>query len=279
MSSPYRVHCPPEAEAPEVEHPYARVLRAQRIKTRLLAAGTLTAAAVALVAIASTRSANAQARRAEVRARVTEVERERVATAKQAIEDARRRAHEAQARFEHGLEEARARGDGALATCPPRGTLAGRKPTLSVVEDAAHGLPSRIVDDVLADARRAEIHVDAGRFEDAAAYGRALSSPNRFGRELVVVARETKAPQVRSMTSYVPGEVTGRAYLWDFEEGRVLCAADVHATSSQEIGFSYLGAPDAKAESGRTSRLMATLSDDLTRAVERAATEALFASR
>lgn len=290
MTSPYRVPSPPEAEAPEADHPYEEVLRRQRRRTRLSVAGALLAATIGLVAFARERAATAEARRAEVRARVTEAERERITTIRQSIDAARSRAHEAEAQFTRGIEEARAKGDDALATCA-HGTaapasaagnvarLGSRRFVLSVVEEAAHGVPSRVVDEVLADARRAEIHLEAGRYEDASAYALALSSPARLGRELVVIAKKATPPQMTSLTSYVPGEVEGRAYLWDFREARVLCAADVHATSSREIGFTYAGAPDAKAESGRTTRLVETLEGDLSNAVERAATDALFATR
>lgn len=230
-----------------------------------------------------TRSANAAARRAEAQARATAFERDRYDTARAAIDAARARAFEMQTSFERGMEEARAKGDAALEACPYRVTLdagrpfAGRKLTVSIVDDAAHGLPSRTVDEVLADTRRAEIHVNARRYDDAIAYAEALKSPNRFARELVVVTAQSKKPEVTSLTTYVPGEVRGRAYLWDFQAERVLCAADVHATSSREIGFTYAGAPDAEARAGRTTRLLASLSEDLVTAVEHAATTALFA--
>ncbi len=285
MSSPYRVPSPPEAELPESEHPYERVLRAQQRRARLVAAAAMVAAASGLVASVITRSASATARRAEAQARASAFQRERYDAARAAIDTARARALEAQARFERGMEEARAKGDAALSPCPagvslPTGqtfAAATRRVLVSVVDDAAHGLPSRTVDEVLVDARRAEIHVNAGRYEDAITGARALTSPSRFGRELVVVTTAAKTPEVTSATTFVPGEVHGRAYLWDFQSSRVLCAADVHATSSREIGFTYAAAPDAEVQAGRTTRLLASLSDDLATAVERAATTALFA--
>ena len=119
----------------------------------------------------------------------------------------------------------------------------------------------------------------AGRLDTAAAYARSLMSSARYGHEIVVVAKTARAPRLTSGSSYEPGVVEGRAYLWSFAEGRVLCAADVKASSSPEVDFTYLGTPDAKAEAGRTSRLATTLEEDLARGVERSAREALVRAR
>lgn len=278
MASPYRVPCAPETEAPEVEHPYVRVLRSQHRRARVLAAFAVVGVAFAVAGFASSRSASADARRASARARVSELERENTALARNAVEVARSHVHATQQRFEQGMAAARARGDGALAACTPD-VLAGKKATVSVVEEAAHGLPSRTVDEALADVRRAELHVTAGRLDTAAAYADSLTSGARYGHEIVVVAKAARTPKLTSTSSYEPGLVEGRAYLWSFQEGRVLCAADVRAESSHEVDFTYLGTPDAKAEAGRTSRLAVTLEEDLARAVERAAREALVRGR
>jgi hypothetical protein len=283
MSSPYRIPCAPEEEAPEAPHPYLRVLRAERLRARALAAAALVGALSVTIAFVGTGSASADARRARhVRAHMDEALRissHRTELARSDLALARRKALEAQARFESGLAEARAagpRGDGR-ATCPTD-ALGPNKPILSVVDDTAHGLPSRTVDDALESVRRAEIHLDAGRFDTAEAYLRALAAKGRWGREIVVVAKAARPPRLTTERTYEPGEVEGRAYLWDFREGRVLCAADVRATSSREVDFTYAGAADAKVEAGRTTRLVASLEYDLTRAVERAAHDALRAS-
>jgi hypothetical protein len=283
MSSPYRIPCAPEEEAPEAPHPYLRVLRAERLRARGLAAAVLVGALSLAVAVVGTGSASADARRARhARARMDEalrVSSQRTELARSELARARAKALEAQARFERGLAEARAAGPRSAesATCPTD-ALGPTKPVLSVAEDHAHGLPSRTVDDALESARRAEIHLDAGRFDTADAYLRALTAESRWGREIVVVATAARPPRLTSERTYEPGEIEGRAYLWDFREGRVLCAAFVHATSSREVDFTYVGAADAKVEAGRTTRLVASLEDDLTRAVERAAHGALRAS-
>lgn len=282
MTTPYRVPCPPEVEAPEVEHPYARVIRAERRRARLLAGGAIAATLAVTAGFASARSARADAKRAEeARVQVETVvraTRERAEALRADLAVARDRAVVARARFERGMEEARANGGAGLGTCPAD-VLGGGPSVVSVVEPAAHAIPSRVVEDTLADARRAELHVDARRFDTAAAYAAALRSERRWNRELVVVATASRPPRLSSEHTYEPGEVEGRVYLWDHQAGRVLCAADVHATSSREIDFTYAYAPDARAEAGRTPRLLASLEEDLAKSLEHAAVNALRATR
>jgi hypothetical protein len=55
--------------------------------------------------------------------------------------------------------------------------------------------------------------------------------------ELFVVG-ETKAPVVLA-DSYLPGSVTGFAYLYSYDEGRIVCFAALAVQSSPEIEISY----------------------------------------
>lgn len=55
--------------------------------------------------------------------------------------------------------------------------------------------------------------------------------------ELVVVTAEHRAP-LFNPDGFIGGEIAGKAFVWSFKEGRVVCAADVHATSQPEMKLS-----------------------------------------
>ena len=53
----------------------------------------------------------------------------------------------------------------------------------------------------------------------------------RFDWELDIVAEENRRPE-HNGTAFVGGRVKGRAYLYDYKKGAVVCASDVDATNS-----------------------------------------------
>lgn len=274
---PYRIAAPPEPEPPEVEDPYAAVLRAQRRRARLVS--VLVALAVAGGVVKVARSGQPPPRRV-----VTEAT--RVDGAREAIGAARSRAMAAQARFERELRSAI--GDDLaprpdLGACPIQlpaaSSLVTGRPSfpLLVVERAEIGgtLPSQAVAGVLADVRRAEAHLAAGRFEEAKLYARALDRPERFGYDVVLVAHSATRPRALSGSAYMPGEMEGRAYLYDFATGRVVCAGDIQAKSSKAVGYVFSDRSDTPAWLGPVASMGDAIQEDIRLQTERAIVDAM----
>lgn len=268
---PYRINALPEPEPAEVEDPYARVLRAQRRRARLVSVLVVIGAAGGVVKVA--RSSQPPPRRVITEATRTD-------GARAAIAGARARAASAQARFEAGMREALAakvvaRAD--LGACPfalPAGSLASGRaafPLLTIEQSDASGtLPSQAVAGVLADVHRAEAHLAAGRFEEAQLYARALDRPERFGYDVVLVASTRKRPRALSGNEFEPGDIEGRAYVYDFASGRVVCAGDVKAKSSKEIGYVFSDRTDTPAWLGPVASMSDAISEDMRLQTERA---------
>jgi hypothetical protein len=275
---PYRISSPPEPEPHELEDAYALVLRTQRRRARLVAALVLLFCAGGLAKVARSHQQPAPRRP------VTEAT--RLEGARGAIASARARAAAAQARFEAGVREAIAQD---LVARPDLGACPVALPT---VPSLAHGripfplltidraelagtLPSQAIADVLADVRRAEGHLAAGRFEEATLYARALDRPERFGYDVVLIAHASTPVQALSNTAFEPGAIDGRAYLYDFASGRVICAGDVTARSSPEIAYVYSDRNDTPASLGPLASMGDAIKNDLRLQTDRAIVAAM----
>jgi hypothetical protein len=273
---PYRIPAPPEPDAVDVEEPYAAVLRAQRRNARI--AGVLVVVGLA--------GGVAKVARSHPPPRRPVTEAVRIDGARVAIAGARARAASAQVRFEGAMREAIAddvvpRPD--LGACPmvlpAAASLApGRTafPLLTVARsEVGQPLPSQAVAGVLADVRRAEAHLAAGRFEEAKLYARALDQPERFGYDVVLVARTFKEPRALSGRAYEPGEIEGRAYLYEFSSGRIVCAGEMAAVSSREIGYVYSDRSDTPPSLGPVASMGDAIHEDIRLQTERAIVAAL----
>jgi len=282
---PYRIAAPPEPEPPAPEEAYAAMLRREARRSLVTGAAGAAAVALAVAGIAASVGAPASASTAERLQAVRAQELGRRDAARDAVENARARAVAEQARFEQSVRAAV--GDGAapspeLGACPialprPSGSLRGRAFPMIVSRGLglASSLRSQAVADVLSDVGRAERHLAAGRYEEATLYARALEARDRYGYEVVVVASRFDEPRATGPTSYAPGEITGRAYLYDFGTKTVRCAADVTATSSNEIGYAYAVATEAPLSSGREASLAASIDEDMRRKLEGAIADAM----
>ena len=62
---------------------------------------------------------------------------------------------------------------------------------------------------------------------------------------------------------------------YDFRAERVVCAADVRAKSSRQIGYAYAVGLDAPAFAGRSPRLKEALDQDFRVQIERAVAEGM----
>lgn len=275
---PYRVAAPPEPDPPDPEEAYVAELRAGERKSRALAG----ASAIAAVALGAAAFAIPHGD-ATATVRLERLASERRAAT--ATADARARAEGEQSRFEHALREAIGEGVGPrpeLGACPvalphPSGALGRRTFPLLVLANTEIGtsMPSQAVADLLADVRRAEQHLAAGRNEEAALYARALASPERLGVEVVLVTTTSRPPRVLAANEYEPGSVRGRAYLYRFADRRVICAAEVEAHSSRSIGYSYAPGLDALPSQTRDARMGAYLDEDMRRQLEIAIADAM----
>ncbi len=251
---PYRIASPPDPDPPDAEEAYVAVLRAQERRTKI-GIGIGTIAFLALAALAVTRPPS---RPEDPSVRIAASDRAwydgRRLDARAAIATAQTRAADEQARFERGVRAAV--GDGVeprpeLGACPVvltqrSGSLHGRAFPLLVVDRVgiADALPSQAIAEMLADIRRAEAHIAAGRFDEASIYARALAAPDRLKSEVVVVTTKHVAPHVTGELRYEPGDLAGRAYLYHFASGAVERAADVEARSSETLTYSHPTAAD-----------------------------------
>jgi len=260
----------------DVEEPYAAVLRAQRQNARIVSMAIVVLLAGGIAKIARSQS--------PPRRPVTEAA--RLDGARVAIAGARARAASAQLRFETAIRDAinddvTPRSD--LGACPialpAAASLAPGRPAfpLLTVERAEMDgtLPSQAVAGVLGDVRRAEAHLAAGRFEEAKLYARALDRPERFGYDVVLVARATKEPRALSGREYEAGEIAGRAYVYDFASDRVVCAGDVEAKSSKTIGYVYSDRSDTPPSLGPVASMGDAIHEDIRLQTERAIVDAV----
>lgn len=270
---PYRLASPPEPTESD-DDPYVEVIRSQQRRTRLVAA------AVGLTLFAALTTALARPRQ---RAPRRNLEAERFESARASIEDAKDRAREAQRRFEEATRAAiaerlevgpGANGPGCGTRTLPVSEFSRSKPAFPMVmvtlSQLGDPIPSPTVAAILADVRRAEEHLRRGRYEEARLYAQALAREDRFGFDVVLLAKELTLPRVTSPSSYEPGAVRGRAYVYDFAEDRVVCNAEVRATNSRQIGYAYAITSDAPASLGQSARLRSSIDEDMEQRTERA---------
>lgn len=271
MPTPYRVPSPPPPEEPETEEPYAKVLRAQQRRARVLALVVGTAIG-AVVLAAAARPAPAKTPDRDVVKR----EEARRIRARDAIASARSRATAEQDRFAVAIRAAVAsdyRAKPELGACPirlaqPSGI--GRPFPLVVVdrdEVDALRVPSQAIADVLVDITRAEEHLASGRYEEAALYADALDRPGRLVVDVALVQDLNEAPKVTNESTFVPGKLGGVAYLYEFASHRVICTSHAEAANAPSIGYAY--AIDGPTWRGASASLDATLTRELRTSLER----------
>jgi hypothetical protein len=136
--------------------------------------------------------------------------------------------------------------------------------------DLKEVLPSQAVAAVLADVRRAEKHVARGRYEEASLYARALDREDRFAYDVVLVAKSSRRPRAVTGSEFVPGTIEGRAYIYEFRSGKVVCAANIEAKSSKEIGYVFSDRADAPVGLGAIAMMGDAIEEDIRLQTERA---------
>ena len=128
-------------------------------------------------------------------------------------------------------------------------------------------MPSQAIADVLKDIARAEEHMAQGRYEEASLYADALDRPGRLVVDVVLVQDVHEAPKVTDDKTFVPGKLSGTAYLYEFASHRVICMTHAEASSGTTVGYAYV--IDGPASRGRTASLDSTLRGELRTAIER----------
>jgi hypothetical protein len=262
---PYRVPAPPEPErGPDIEEiRYVRKLSRLRanLVLRLVAMALFVAAACVAVGV----------RRASSRPLLGHLGVARLTAANASTSAARARTEEGQRRFVASIRAATRRPVVHGARCdvplPREASLSRSRSTLPLVvvreEDVAAG--------TLASPYMASLFGDLRRVEASLARGKIVALPQRSpAYDFVLVARRWIEPRATSSTSFEPGTIEGRVYVYDIGADRVVCSAEVRAASSNEVPFSYANALDTPAWLGRNASLETSLVEDLRFEIERA---------
>jgi hypothetical protein len=288
VDAPYRIAAPPEPEGPDPVDAYEALLRARALRSRRIV--TCICGGLAAVSITALAESPPARHLEEAAAR----ESAGVAGAQRVIAGARAHVESAQLAFAAGIAAA-VEADGAHPERPSNELESSPCPiTLPEASRLVHGkqafpllvvprgdrdLPSPSASSLLADVQRAEAHLANGRPAEAVMYANALSAQGapRLRYDIVLVTSFVKHPVRTSSTSFEPGEVMGRAYLYDFSQRRVTCAGDVHASSSRHIQYSFVPAAVAPAAMDQGPRLTSSLDEDLEVQLQRAIAHALVA--
>jgi hypothetical protein len=287
--APYRIAATPEPEGPDPVDSYEALLRRRAVRGQRLATAAIGfVAALSVLAFAEVPPARrAPGETAEARAVA------RITAARGVVANARRAASEEQAQFASAVLAVIDRAEdqeGEREPCPvalPEATrlVHGKQAfPLLVVKTGDRDLPSPSVADVLGDVQRAEQHLNEGRYADGILYANALAnafarppsvSAARLRYDVVLVARLLKQPVRNGTQSFEPGEIEGRAFLYDFGEHRVVCGGDLRAASSRQVEYNYLSAEHAPVALDQGPSLAATLDVDLEIQTQRAIVRAL----
>jgi len=241
--------------------------------------GRLGIAAIAVGVFVGTRVLAAAARPVPAQTTESDVakrEEARRTRARDAIASARSRAEAEQERFAVAVRGAIASAyepKSELGACPiklaePAGI--GRPFPLVIVDRAdvdALRVPSQAIAEVLADVARADEHMKHGRYEEASLYADALDRPGRLLIDVVLVQDVHEAPKVTNDKTFVPGKLSGTAYLYEFATHQVICMTHAEAASATTVGYAY--GIDGPASRARAASLDSTLRGELRFGIER----------
>jgi hypothetical protein len=276
VQAPYRIAASPEPEAPDPVDAYesllrARAARSRRVTTAFFVLGT----ALFLVAIAEAPP--------RTRERMTPAVQDapKIAAARDVIA----RSHDELAierqRFLEAVrlirnEERAGTSSRSDVLCPvalPAPSRFGRAFPVVIADPYDAWFASPSIDAAAGDVRKAEEHLDRGRFFDGMAAARALVPRTRLRQDVVVFADVYKIPRGTNPSTFEAGEIRGRAYLYDFREHRVVCAGDVDAKSSKQIEYTPAEGPALDVAPSLSSSLVADLQlqleTEITRSLKR----------
>jgi len=264
LFTPYRISAPRpnEPEAPEADA-YEATLRRRSIRTRKIVTAVVgIIGSVSLLAYAESPAPKKKmtlADAAELRSAA------RAQEARSIIANARVEALQLQQQFSEtvlrSLDDAAA--EPSTTPCPlvfPEAThlIHGQQAfPLLIVNQGDRDLPSPSVSTLMMDINRAEDHFANGRTLEGILYANALTRKTpgeRLRYDVVLVATTLTHPSRTSSSEFKPGEISGRAYVYDFVEHRVTCAGNVQAKSSRQIEYNYVPAVAVGAPAGNLSQ-------------------------
>ena len=269
MHGPYRIAATPAPEPPDPADAYEALLRERSRRFRPLVVGGLGLAFVATTTAAlGGRSPAPHGPTFEEQA-AHEVERARTV-----LEDARAEAMTEQLRFADAFTELRTRPPQTRAT---RCTIPTKDAPMLVVRADEHELRSPSVGRVMHDVVRAEELLANGRSLDGILYATALGPTSamplaaRLRQDIVVLADVLKPPTRTTTSSFEPGSISGRIFVYDFAEHRVTCAGDVTVESSKQVAYAYIpAAMNGPIALDQGPSLSSTLDADLDRRLQAA---------
>jgi hypothetical protein len=268
VPSPYRIAAPPEPERFDQIDAYEAALRSRT--GLVLRAAVAVGCAVALFGVLSPLAR--QRRTPTFPSGDGERAALQLAEARVKIANAKAHASADQARFaatiltavDHGLGPGAGQQACRVRLPQPYGLVPrGRGFPMLVTAQGDRDLPSASLAPTLALLRAAD---EAGGRDGALEtlrIARALRSIVRFRYETVLLTSVLKRPVRTTSSSFVPGAIAGRAYLYDSSEGRVICAGDVAVESSRQIAYSFMPGLNAPARMDQGPSLSASLDVDL----------------
>jgi hypothetical protein len=284
VHAPYRIAAPPKPPRFEAIDVYEAVLRARAGRSRvsiLVLSSVLLALWVGVTSSARRSHADPREHESALRAR------QRVERARKAIAATKATVRTEQRRFELAVLSAIDNGVAPSTESVPCRTalpeqasalVAGARAfPLLIVKRGDRDLPSPSFAPMLARAQRAEEELDAAHVGEGIASADAMTSSPSPPYDVVLVASALKHPLRTTESSFDPGEIAGRAYLYDHARHRVTCAGDIRAVSSSSVAYSFVPGSDAPAALDQGPSLSISLERDLDAQVERAIARGLTA--
>jgi hypothetical protein len=264
---------------------YETLLRARAVQARRVATGGV----LAITALFLVAMAEAPPRGHTPPSAIAVRDATQIGHARERIAARRKEAADERERFLSALAEARLRDRTAplvstgstqpcTTTLPEPSPLAqGRAPYPLVIVAPDEGfVTSPSLDAVLGDLRRAEEHLDHGRYLQGISHLRNLSGRTGPRFDVVVFADVYKRPVSTNASSFEPGVISGKAYLYDFAKHEVTCRADVHVSSSEHVAYPY-DAVDRTAVLDVSPALLPSLEADLAMQLETSIARGLVA--
>jgi hypothetical protein len=235
--APYRIR--PTLEPTLLDETDAYEAGLQRAASRLRLIVLATCGAIAAAAVLTLVEAHSRLLARHRASADTEAE---IANLREVLGAAKSFAVHEQAAFSAAMSNAMSRPmpvDRPASTCHLRDE---RALPIAVVAAGDTDVTSPSLSHVLADATRAEGELSTGRVQSALRRATELSvrvsSLLNWPRyEAVVVATDVRHPVVTTPTTYEPGAISGRVYVYDFERHRVACSGEIHAASSERIEY------------------------------------------
>lgn len=175
---------------------------------------------------------------------------QRLADALAAVDESDRLIVEEQSRFESTLLDILREQPPTQALahtgnpCPielPKTASFGASPfSLLVVSHGDSNVKSAALEPLAMRVRHAREQLEGGRPQGLFLAKTLDGLPKQLTHEVVLVTTERRPARRVNTTTFEPGEVAGRAYVYDFNRHAVVCAGDIRAKSSEKIAYTFV---------------------------------------